>query len=539
MESLQTGLMALSQEKNETVLPVRSSTKSEPGLFEKILLSIGRDIVSENNDLTKLIATIEQNDEKPMPDFENETISRLFEKRSSITSSLLRTLGEAAKNETETIESADIPSTIKPVISSLVTDETPTAPAWEKLLQNIFESRQNDPKNSVDLTAKIDEAVKKLDRLIRQEAQALEAKGVKNLDTLKSLAQKYGLNLRAIETQTVDEPAPLSPSGTTNAKASPYRYSAVTAAILEKKSVLQTAEKSAHTPEPSQRRVQNRPHKTTVHTRTLSQQTRHPNGSDTRISIKTTQHLSALLNRLPSEPQNDSADIEAEAPSAHTPKKASLKTLLDLAPSESAALDELPKAPTSDKTKPESIAGRMTKSIEEDLVINRKESLPRPTTEHMGDLAPEPLPGHTATIDEKSATQLHQKSVEAKQTIRHFAQSLREQVENYKPPFTRMQLSLDPKDLGSVEVTLVSRGNNLHIQVTSNPTAIGMMATQGQELKAQLVNMGFTDVQMQFGMNQQRQQQNRQDRTQSAYASETTESGDLYESLEILIPHYA
>ncbi len=136
----------------------------------------------------------------------------------------------------------------------------------------------------------------------------------------------------------------------------------------------------------------------------------------------------------------------------------------------------------------------------------------------------------------RAAEHLSQKIVDAKVTVRNFARTLQEQVENYKPPFTRMQISLDPKDLGSVDVTLVSRGNNLHIQVNSNPTAIGIMATQGNELKNQLVSMGFTDVQMQFNMNQQQGRQQWQN--SGANYTENEETPDFYESLELIIPQY-
>jgi len=144
---------------------------------------------------------------------------------------------------------------------------------------------------------------------------------------------------------------------------------------------------------------------------------------------------------------------------------------------------------------------------------------------------------------DKSNEQLNQKIINAKQTVQNFAKTLQEQVENYKPPFTRMQLSLDPKDLGKVEVTLVSRGNNLHIQVNSNPTAIGVMAIQGNELKNQLTSMGFTDVQMQFNMNQQQQQQQQQQNSRRQIYSgdkyiDIDEIPENYESLEIIIPQY-
>jgi uncharacterized protein YozE (UPF0346 family) len=132
---------------------------------------------------------------------------------------------------------------------------------------------------------------------------------------------------------------------------------------------------------------------------------------------------------------------------------------------------------------------------------------------------------------------LTKKIIDAKQTVRQFAQTLQEQIQNYKPPFSRMQISLEPKELGNVEVTLVNRGNNLHIQVNSNPTAIGVMATQGQELKNQLVSMGFTDVQMQFNMNQHQQQRQRQQRNAQQMV-EIEEIPDFYESLDLFIPQY-
>ncbi len=141
-------------------------------------------------------------------------------------------------------------------------------------------------------------------------------------------------------------------------------------------------------------------------------------------------------------------------------------------------------------------------------------------------------------IKSKNSEILNQKISDAKVTIRNFAQSLQEQIESYKPPFTRMQISLDPKDLGNVDVTLISRGNNLHIQVNSNPTAIGVMATHGSELKNQLVSMGFTDVQMQFNMNQQQQERQHGQKNSNGNYAENEEIPDFYDSLEIVIPQY-
>jgi transcription initiation factor TFIID subunit TAF12 len=53
--------------------------------------------------------------------------------------------------------------------------------------------------------------------------------------------------------------------------------------------------------------------------------------------------------------------------------------------------------------------------------------------------------------------------------------------------------------------------------------------------------MGFTDVQMQFNMNQRQQQerQQRQNDTARGRYLALDEIPELYESLEITLPHYA
>ncbi len=166
-------------------------------------------------------------------------------------------------------------------------------------------------------------------------------------------------------------------------------------------------------------------------------------------------------------------------------------------------------------------SGHVTTYPEPSLDATRSESLDFRTSES-------PAP-NIETMERKVA--------DARATVRHFARTLQERVENYKPPFQRMQITLDPKELGNVEVTLVSRGNNLHIQVHSNPGAIGLLATQGQELKQQLVSMGFTDVQMQFNMNQQQQRQQQRQSPNGGYVP-AEEVPEFYESLELIVPQY-
>jgi flagellar hook-length control protein FliK len=126
---------------------------------------------------------------------------------------------------------------------------------------------------------------------------------------------------------------------------------------------------------------------------------------------------------------------------------------------------------------------------------------------------------------------LKQQAITAKQSIQHFASDLKDAIENYKPPVSKLSLELNPKELGKVEVTLIHRGDNLQIQINSNNTAVNFLHSQQQELRQNLINMGFTDVNMSF--NQQQEQGNRQYR-QNQKMNGNNEDGD---ELVIEIPY--
>jgi len=107
------------------------------------------------------------------------------------------------------------------------------------------------------------------------------------------------------------------------------------------------------------------------------------------------------------------------------------------------------------------------------------------------------------------------KVIEAKQSIKHFVTSLKEAVENYKPPITKISLELHPKELGKVEVVIKQQGDNLNVQInTQNQTTINFLTSQQQELKNSLVNMGFTNINMNFNSNNQNQRQNQHQKNQ-------------------------
>lgn len=94
---------------------------------------------------------------------------------------------------------------------------------------------------------------------------------------------------------------------------------------------------------------------------------------------------------------------------------------------------------------------------------------------------------------------LFQKVAESKETLRHFSMQLSEQVKEYKPPISRIRLELNPKELGSVEVTLTTRGTSLVMNLQSNTQALQLFMQNAQEFRNALGEVGFSDVQMNFG----------------------------------------
>lgn len=142
---------------------------------------------------------------------------------------------------------------------------------------------------------------------------------------------------------------------------------------------------------------------------------------------------------------------------------------------------------------------------------------------------------------------LEVKAKEAQQSMRHFATDLKEAVENYKPPFTRLSMKLNPEKLGEVEVTLVQRGNNVHVNIQStNANSVAFLAHNATELKAQLAHQGITNATMNFmsGGEGQAQNQNQQNQQQNKFKSyQSFEELELNEeqltALEIVIPDYA
>jgi hypothetical protein len=149
------------------------------------------------------------------------------------------------------------------------------------------------------------------------------------------------------------------------------------------------------------------------------------------------------------------------------------------------------------------------------------------------------------------ADSLEVKMNEAKQMIKYLSHDVKQAIEDYKAPFTRIKVQLNPQKLGEVDLTVIQRGKNLIVNLSSNNTAINTLAINANELKVQLNNNGINNATLNFNNNSQSeqqgsfgQQQNNQHEQRQAqreynYFESEEQNEEILSSLEIVVPNYA
>jgi len=128
--------------------------------------------------------------------------------------------------------------------------------------------------------------------------------------------------------------------------------------------------------------------------------------------------------------------------------------------------------------------------------------------------------------------------VEFKRTFDSFATDFKEKVEAYKPPLMKVKMQLNPMGLGEVDVTIINRGNNLHINVNSNQNTIALFSQNQAEFKTSLVNMGFSELSMNFNENGKNPKDNQQSKRSKDSGENFEEFEQDSENFEIITPRY-
>ncbi|WQY62830.1 flagellar hook-length control protein FliK [Helicobacter pylori] len=99
------------------------------------------------------------------------------------------------------------------------------------------------------------------------------------------------------------------------------------------------------------------------------------------------------------------------------------------------------------------------------------------------------------------------KSIAPKETIKHFAQQLKQEIQEYKPPMSRISMDLFPKELGKVEVIIQKVGKNLKVSVISHNNSLQTFLDNQQDLKNSLNALGFEGVDLSFSQDSSKEQE--------------------------------
>jgi len=163
-----------------------------------------------------------------------------------------------------------------------------------------------------------------------------------------------------------------------------------------------------------------------------------------------------------------------------------------------------------------------------------------------GDVGAEVVKTDTQKIADVDSFEV--KIKEAKQMVKYLSQDVKTAIEDYKSPFTRIKVQLNPAKMGEVDLTVVQRGKNLHVNLSSNNTAINTLSMNVNDLKVQLANNGIQNATLNFsntsqGNEQNTQQQHRQNERQAReeynYFENEEQNEEILSSLEIVVPNYA
>jgi len=130
------------------------------------------------------------------------------------------------------------------------------------------------------------------------------------------------------------------------------------------------------------------------------------------------------------------------------------------------------------------------------------------------------------SLNQTPINEIKAKSIQAKQTIESFKNNLDEAIKNYKPPISKVDIELNPKNLGKVEVSIIQRGNNIQVHMNTDQSNIALFQTHQAEFRQALANIGFSNIDMSFNSNQDKER--KQNQAKKTYKdNESEEIGDI------------
>jgi hypothetical protein len=149
----------------------------------------------------------------------------------------------------------------------------------------------------------------------------------------------------------------------------------------------------------------------------------------------------------------------------------------------------------------------------------------------------------SVSSDTKVRSEFEQKVTTARTMMRTLVSDLKEMMENYRPPVTKLSLSLNPNNMGEVDVTLIQRGQNMHINLSGNQTAVNLLQNNSAELRNQLNDAGLSNHSFNFNggnggnENSRREEERVRELQKELLASDSEE--EFVDSLDMVISRVA
>lgn len=137
---------------------------------------------------------------------------------------------------------------------------------------------------------------------------------------------------------------------------------------------------------------------------------------------------------------------------------------------------------------------------------------------------------------DKLKSGLELKIGEAKTMSKHLASNLQEQIDNYRNPFQKLTLTLNPQNLGEVEVDIMKRGNSVKISLSGSTQTIAILSANSLELRNQLVEVGLENPSFKFnedGRNDSQQQEEQRHKDEREKANKTLAEDEQIDTFEI------
>lgn len=221
-------------------------------------------------------------------------------------------------------------------------------------------------------------------------------------------------------------------------------------------------------------------------------QNREPNNAQTRQNgdiLKDALNADKIAQNAPKSPENsalnvprsDSAQLQNPAQSTQSQNAQNAQNAQSIAAQESRESEN-----PSNATQRDSRAD-----------IKPVRFKPQDSLESRADDKPK-MPQNALDSTAQTKTNETPRHIEAREVVRSFANALRQEIIDFKPPLSKITLELSPANLGSVEVSITHQGKNIAVSLNTNQQALNLFIQNQSELRAALAQIGYENITMSF-----------------------------------------